>query len=94
MHSWVFTDGIFAVAYSYIVAAIIMPRLDVFGQHRAAGASLKAVPAFGSWARCDLVRCGRFRRPSSDTKFLLKPIPLGPYFAIGTLLVVLERVLS
>ena len=27
-----------------------------------------------------------------DIRILLKPVPLGPYFAIGTLLVVLEIV--
>jgi hypothetical protein len=33
-----------------------------------------------------------FPPSSSDTALLLRPIPLGPYFAIGTLLVVLELV--
>jgi hypothetical protein len=33
-----------------------------------------------------------FQPSSTDTELLLQPIPLGPYFAIGTLLVVLELV--
>ncbi len=79
--------GVFAVAYSYIVAAV-------------------AIIVWSTWVNGPLaiVKAGvrkignvlgplwPFPPSSSDTALLLRPIPLGPYFAIGTLLVVLELV--
>jgi prepilin peptidase CpaA len=79
--------GVFAVAYSYIVAAV-------------------AIIAWSTWVNGPLAivkACVRtignlfgplwpFPPSSSDTALLVRAIPLGPYFAIGTLLVVLELV--
>jgi Flp pilus assembly protein protease CpaA len=77
-------DGIFAVAYSYAVAGI-------------------AIIAWSTWNNGPLAllkagvrTLGRFLGPlwpfpatADDEALLLKPVPLGPYFAIGTILVFL-----
>jgi prepilin peptidase CpaA len=79
--------GVFAVAYSYIVAAIAIIIWSTWsnGPWAIAKAGLRSIgKLFGPlWP---------FPPSSSDTELLLRPIPLGPYFAIGTLLVVLELV--
>jgi Flp pilus assembly protein protease CpaA len=79
--------GVFAVAYSYIVAAvaIILWSTWVNGPLAIAKAFLKTV---GTW----LGPLWPFPPTTSDSALMLRPIPLGPYFAIGTLLVVLELV--
>jgi prepilin signal peptidase PulO-like enzyme (type II secretory pathway) len=81
-------DGFFAVAYSYVVAAVFILGWSVWriGPLALVKAGLRAV---GSW----LGPLWPFPPTTSDTKLLLTPIPLGPFFAIGTLFVVLERVL-
>jgi Flp pilus assembly protein protease CpaA len=82
-------QGIFAVAYSYILAALAIiiwstwvngPLTLVTAMTRSMGALLGPL-----WP---------FPPTTSDSKLLLRPIPLGPFFAIGTLLLVLEVVPS
>jgi Flp pilus assembly protein protease CpaA len=79
--------GIFAVGYSYVVAAlaIIVWSTWINGPLALVKAILRS---FGSL----LGPLWPFPITSSDSKLLLRPIPLGPFFAIGTLLVVLELV--
>ena len=79
--------GVFAVAYSYIVAAvaIIVWSTWVNGPLAIVKAGVRKVGNV-------LGPLWPFQPSSSDTALLLRPIPLGPYFAIGTLLVVLELV--
>ena len=80
-------DGIFAVGYSYIVAAIAIIVWSVY--HIGPLALVKAaVRKLGTM----LGPLWPFPPSDSDVKLLVRPIPLGPYFAIGTLLVVLDRV--
>ncbi len=80
-------DGLFAVAYSYAVAGVAIiawstwkngPLALVKAATRSIGRLLGPLWPFPSTAE--------------DSKLLLKPVPLGPYFAIGTLLVLLELV--
>jgi Flp pilus assembly protein protease CpaA len=80
--------GVFAVGYSYIVAAIAIiiwsawvhgPFALVIAMGRSLGLAWR--PKW--WP---------FPPRPQDSRILLKPVPLGPYFAIGTLLVVLEIV--
>jgi Flp pilus assembly protein protease CpaA len=79
--------GIFAIAYSYVVAggAIIVWTI---WQHGPLSLLKAAFRKFGKL----FGRYWPFPATVEDSKLLLKPIPLGPYFAIGTLLVVLELV--
>jgi Flp pilus assembly protein protease CpaA len=79
--------GVFAVAYSYIVAAvaIVLWSTWVIGPLAIAKAFARTV---GTW----LGPLWPFPPTASDSALMLRPIPLGPYFAIGTLLVVLELV--
>jgi prepilin peptidase CpaA len=79
--------GVFAVAYSYIVAAvaIIVWSTWVNGPLAILRAGLRTIGKL-------LGPLWPFPPSPSDTALLLRPIPLGPYFAIGTLLVVLELV--
>jgi Flp pilus assembly protein protease CpaA len=79
--------GVFAVAYSYIVAAvaIILWSTWVIGPLAIAKAFVRTI---GTW----LGPLWPFPPTASDSALMLRPIPLGPYFAIGTLLVVLELV--
>jgi Flp pilus assembly protein protease CpaA len=79
--------GIFAIAYSYLVAGV-------------------AIVAWSTWnygplglAKAGFRKIGRlfgrfwpFPVTPEDQKILMTPVPLGPYFAIGTILVVLELV--
>src|SRR6185312_3923178 len=78
-------DGVFAVAYSYIVAAIAIiiwstwkngPLALVKAGIRALGRALGPYWPFPS--------------TSEDKSLLMTPVPLGPYFAIGTLIAVLR----
>lgn len=79
--------GVFAVAYSYIVAAVAIIIWSTWanGPLAIAKAGLRSIgKLFGNlWP---------WLPTASDSALMLKPIPLGPYFAIGTLLVVLELV--
>jgi Flp pilus assembly protein protease CpaA len=79
--------GVFAVAYSYIVAAvaIIVWSTYVNGPTAIVKAALRTIGNV-------LGPLWPFPPTASDSALLLRPIPLGPYFAIGTLLVVLELV--
>lgn len=79
--------GVFAVAYSYIVAAvaIIVWSTYVNGPLTIVKAGLRTVGNL-------LGPLWPFPPTAADSKLLLRPIPLGPYFAIGTLLVALELV--
>jgi Flp pilus assembly protein protease CpaA len=79
--------GVFAVAYSYIVAAvaIILWSVWTIGPLAVAKAFVRTM---GTW----LGPLWPFPPTASDSEFMLRPIPLGPFFAIGTLLVVLELV--
>ena len=80
-------NGVFAVAYSYVVAAaaIIVWSTWVNGP-------MALVKAMGRSFGALLGPLWPFRPTPADGRLLLRPIPLGPYFAIGTLLVVLEVV--
>jgi Flp pilus assembly protein protease CpaA len=79
--------GVFAVAYSYIVAAVAIVLWSVWaiGPLAVAKAFVRTI---GTW----LGPLWPFPPTASDAEFMLRPIPLGPFFAIGTLLVVLELV--
>jgi Flp pilus assembly protein protease CpaA len=81
--------GVFAVAYSYIVAAVAILAWSAWVNGPLAIAKA-AVRTIGGW----LGPLWPFPPTGSDTALLVRPIPLGPYFAIGTLLVVLELVPS
>ena len=82
-------QGLFAVAYSYMVAAaaIIVWSIWINGP-------LALVKAAGRTIGGLVGPLWPFPATLSDSALLMKPIPLGPYFAIGTLLVVLEIVPS
>jgi prepilin signal peptidase PulO-like enzyme (type II secretory pathway) len=79
--------GVFAVAYSYIVAAvaIILWSTWAIGPVAIAKAFLRTIGSL-------LGPLWPFPPTASDSALMLRPIPLGPFFAIGTLLVVLELV--
>jgi prepilin peptidase CpaA len=79
--------GTFAVAYSYVVAAvaIILWSTWVNGPLALVKAMLRSFGAL-------LGPLWPFPPSATDSALLLRPIPLGPFFAIGTLLVVLELV--
>lgn len=81
--------GVYAVAYSYIVAAVAILGWSTWvnGPLAIARAAAKTL---GGW----LGPLWPFPPTATDTALLLRPVPLGPYFAIGTLLVVLELVPS
>jgi len=75
-------DGAFAIAYSYVVAAIVILAWSTYKNGPLA--LLKA----------GIRKIGRLLGPlwpfhltEDDQKLLMTPVPLGPYFAIGTLLV-------
>ncbi len=79
--------GIFAVGYSYIVAgiAIIAWTTWKYGPLALARAGIRKIGNL-------LGRFWPFPHTSEDQKILMTPVPLGPYFAIGTILVALELV--
>ena len=79
--------GVFAVAYSYIVAGIAIIAWATYSNGPTA--LLKAASrAIGGL----LGPIWPFPATQQDKALLTKPIPLGPYFAVGTLLVILELV--
>jgi Flp pilus assembly protein protease CpaA len=79
--------GVFAVAYSYAVAGVCIMAWTAWANGPLAlvkAASRSIGTLFGPlWP---------FPVTAQDKSLLTRPIPLGPYFAIGTLLVVLELV--
>jgi Flp pilus assembly protein protease CpaA len=81
--------GIFAVAYSYVVAAVAIILWSTWANGPLAllKAMLRSIGAL-------LGPLWPFPPTTTDSTLLLRPIPLGPFFAIGTLLVVLELVPS
>jgi Flp pilus assembly protein protease CpaA len=79
--------GIFAVAYSYIVAGIAIMIWTTW-----TNGPLSLLKAGGRKIAGFLGPFSPFAATEQDQALLTKPIPLGPYFAIGTLLVVLELV--
>ncbi len=81
--------GVFAIAYSYIVAAVAIIIWSIW-----ANGPLALAKAAGCRLGCLLGPLWPFQLTDEDTKLLTRGIPLGPYFAIGTLLVVLEVVPS
>jgi prepilin signal peptidase PulO-like enzyme (type II secretory pathway) len=80
-------QGVFAVAYSYIVAAVAIIIWSVWlnGPLTLLKAGLRTLGSV-------LGPLWPFPPTAADTALMVRPIPLGPYFAIGTLLVVLEIV--
>jgi Flp pilus assembly protein protease CpaA len=80
-------DGIFAVGYSYVIAAVAIIAWSTYkyGPLALLLAGLRSI--------CKLAGpLSPFHATSDDRKLLLTPVPLGPYFAIGTLLVALGLV--
>jgi prepilin peptidase CpaA len=79
--------GIFAIAYSYVVAAVAIIAWTTwkFGPLALVRAGFQKLGRL-------LGRLWPFPNTSQDHEILMTPVPLGPYFAIGTLLVVLELV--
>src|SRR4051812_8004636 len=82
-----FHSGIFAIAYSYVVAALAIIAWSTYtnGPLALLKAGVRTIgKAFGPlWP---------FPASTDDTQLLLKPVALGPYYAIGTLLVLLQLV--
>lgn len=80
-------QGVYAVVYSYIVAAVAIVVWSIYnnGPMALAKAGLRAVGSL-------LGPIWPLPPGPKDKALLFKPIPLGPYFLIGTLLVVLELV--
>jgi prepilin peptidase CpaA len=88
--------GLFAVGYSYIVAAVAMTLWTIYSNGPVALAKA-VILSIGNWIGMRLARFGipwPFPPTEADTKLLFKPIPLGPFFAIGTLLVIFHVVPS
>lgn len=79
--------GIFAIGYSYVVAgiAIVVWSAWKHGPFTLAMVGLRKVARYIAPFWPHVAR-------EEDTKILLTPVPLGPYFLIGTLLVMLEVV--
>lgn len=75
-------DGAFAIAYSYLAAAIVIVAWSTYknGPLALIKAGLRKIGRFLGimWA---------FQMTDDDQELLMTPVPLGPYFAIGTLLV-------
>ena len=82
-------DGLFAVAYSYAVAGLAIVAWSMW-KHGPLSLVKAAVRTIGRV----LGPLWPFPSTSADQALLMKPVPLGPYFAIGTLLVVLGLVPS
>ncbi len=82
-------QGLFAVAYSYIVAAVAIILWTIYNN-----GPLALLKAAGRTIGNGLGPLWPFPPTTTDSALLMRPIPLGPYFAIGTLLVVLELVPS
>jgi prepilin signal peptidase PulO-like enzyme (type II secretory pathway) len=79
--------GVYAVVYSYIIAAVAIVVWSIYNN-----GPLALVKAGSRAVGSLLGPLWPFPPSPKDNALLLKPIPLGPYFAIGTLLVVLELV--
>lgn len=79
--------GIFAIAYSYVVAGIAIVAWSAWthGPVALASAGLRK-------AAKTLLPFWPIAASDRDKEILLTPVPLGPYFAIGTSLVVLRVV--
>ncbi len=77
--------GVLAVAYSYIFAAVAILAWTAykFGPLKLFTASVRKVLSF-------FLPNMVFAPSESESKLLLTPIPLGPYFALGTLLVMVK----
>lgn len=75
-------DGAFAIAYSYLVAAIVIIVWSTYknGPLALIKAGLRKIGRF-------LGIMWFFQVTDDDQQLLMTPVPLGPYFAIGTLLV-------
>ena len=82
-------QGVYSVIYAYVVAAVAIIVWSAWtnGPLTLLKAGLRTVGAlFGFlWP---------FQPTADDHQLLMQPVPLGPYFAIGTLLIVLEIVPS
>lgn len=77
-------DGLFAVAYSYVVAGVAIIAWSTWNN-----GPLALVKAGARSIGKKLGPLWPFPATSEDRALLVTPVPLGPYFAIGTLLVVL-----
>jgi Flp pilus assembly protein protease CpaA len=77
-------DGIFAVAYTYVFAALAIIAWSTWrnGPLALVKAAVRAIGRL-------LGPLWPFPSTSDDQALLMKPVPLGPFFAIGTLLVLL-----
>jgi Flp pilus assembly protein protease CpaA len=80
-------DGMFAVGYSYVVAAVVIIAWSTY-KHGPLALLLAGLRSIAKLAG----PLSPFRTTSDDRKLLLTPVPLGPYFAVGTLLVALGLV--
>lgn len=82
-------DGIFAVAYTYVIAAaaIIAWSTWTYGPLALVKAAVRTIGKM-------LGPLWPFPATAQDQALLMRPVPLGPYFAIGTLLVLLGIVPS
>lgn len=80
-------DGAFAIAYSYLAAAIVIVAWSSYknGPFALIKAGFRKVGRF-------LGIMWFFQMTDDDQELLMTPVPLGPYFAIGTLLVLLNLV--
>jgi hypothetical protein len=77
-----FHDGLFAIAYSYAVAGIAIIAWSTWKN-----GPLALLVAGGRSIGRVLGTFWPFFATTEDKKLLLTPVPLGPYFAIGTLFV-------
>jgi Flp pilus assembly protein protease CpaA len=82
-------QGAFAVATSYIVAAVAIIVWTIY-----TNGPLALLKAAARTLGTLLGPLWPFPPTLTDSELLMQPIPLGPYFAIGTLLVILELVPS
>jgi Flp pilus assembly protein protease CpaA len=80
-------QGVYAVIYSYIIAAVAIVFWAVW-THGPFGLAKAISRTLGN----KLGPLWPFTPSDADAKLLLTPVPLGPYFAIGTLLVALELI--
>jgi Flp pilus assembly protein protease CpaA len=80
-------DGILAVAYTYVFAAVGIILWSVYSR-----GPLALVKAVGRTLGAKLGPLWPFPPAADDSSLLLKPVALGPFFALGTILVLLEVV--
>ncbi len=81
--------GIFAVAYSYAIAGVAIIAWSIW-RHGPLALVKAAVRSLGRL----LGPLWPFPSTSEDHALLMKPVPLGPFFAFGTLLILLGLVPS